>query len=362
MNTVFRRGYNEYKRQIEFKRSFARQTRKIKSAISVGRRWTKTPLDRYGVHERPLLVLFPLVEVAWADGRVSRREMDAITGAAAGYGLTADPAGYQKLAEHLLSRPTPGTVAKLWQDFRHFLETLTAVERQEVVLALLEQSRFVAEQSSDSVVRFLRGERISPDERDALRVVSAQLEELKEAADAREEALATLPMVEKEFYIQRSSELLGNAADASSKPEKTTLDEDMNKLLPLVPLVKVAWAEGRITRRERELIFAAAQRKGIEPGSSAHQRLSDWFDLHPTDEFYTQSLERLREQIHSLPEDQRVLRRLDLLSDCVNVAEASGGESRYPAGGTRICDEEKAAVKRIASKLNGNEDGVALAA
>jgi hypothetical protein len=81
--------------------------------------------------------------------------------------------------------------------------------------------------------------------------------------------------------------------------------------------------------------------------------LSDWFELHPTDEFYAESLERLRGELEKLPEDERVLRRLDLLSDCINVAAVSGGTSRYPAGGAKICDEESAAVKQIAGRLNG---------
>ena len=63
--------------------------------------------------------------------------------------------------------------------------------------------------------------------------------------------------------------------------------------------------------------------------------------------------ERLTAEIEKLPEQERALRRLDLLSDCVNVAEASGGTSRFPAGGARICDEESLAVKHIARKLSG---------
>ena len=91
---------------------------------------------------------------------------------------------------------------------------------------------------------------------------------------------------------------------------------------------------------------------GIEPGSRSYRRLSDWFELHPTDEFYDDSLRRLRGEFEKLPEEERTLRRLDLLSDCVNVAEASGGTSRFPAGGARICPEEIAAVKHIARRLN----------
>src|ERR687885_2444648 len=38
-------------------------------------------------------------------------------------------------------------------------------------------------------------------------------------------------------------------------------------LLHLVPLVKVAWAEGGVSERERALILEAARARGIEAGS-----------------------------------------------------------------------------------------------
>jgi hypothetical protein len=42
-----------------------------------------------------------------------------------------------------------------------------------------------------------------------------------------------------------------------------------------------------------------------------------------------------------------------LISQCTLVAEVSGGDSNFPAGGKRICDEEITAVKQIARILSG---------
>lgn len=366
MNAFFRRAYKEYKRQIDLKKTFERQTDRIKSIIVAPPNKSNGigGTDKIEAREKSLLLLFPLIEIAWANGRVARREMDAILKAADAYSLVKDEEGYRELTERLLSRPSPSAVGRLWQDFRHFLENLTVEERQTVIFALLAQASFVAEQSSDNVIGFLRGERICKDERDALRTVAEQLEAAKKAADERQELLETYQSVEREFYIARSIELFGDSGNHSGKSENNFIaadDEDFERLIPLVPLVKVAWAEGRITRRERELILTAAERMGIEPGSAAYQKLCDWLELHPTDEFYTESLERLQGEFEKLPEEERTLKRLDILSDCVNVAEASGGTSLYPAGGARICDEESTAVKRIATTLNGKK-GTALAA
>lgn len=377
MNAFFRRGFGEYRRQIDLKKSFWRQTVRIQKII--GAACGGATAEKSELHRKSRLLLAPLIEIAWADGRVTRREMDAILKAAAAYGLVDNIAGYRELTERLLSRPSPGAVGRMWQDFRCFLERLSPPERQAIVAAVLTQARFVAEQSSDSVIAFLRGERVCPVEREALHLVAAQLEKAKKAAaeaDRQRESAARLERekmqniyaaVEMEIFRARSQELFDNEENDFEKSATATMreaeTEDLDKLIALVPLVKVAWAEGRITRRERELIFAAARNMGVEPGSRLHERLSEWFERHPTEEFYAESLERLCDKFKELPEEERMLRRLDLLSDCVNVAEASGGTSRFPAGGSRICDEERAAVKRIAGKLHGaGEKSAALAA
>ena len=136
--------------------------------------------------------------------------------------------------------------------------------------------------------------------------------------------------------------------------EKAAADSNgFDELLALVPLVKTAWAEGRVTRRERHIIFETARRRGVKPGSAAYRRLSEWLELHPTDEFYDSALSVLRSRWLRLGGEEKERRRFALLDDCTRVAEASGGSRNFPAGGAKICDEEIAAVKRIARKLNG---------
>lgn len=353
MNTFFRRSINEYQKQISLKESFAIQTGRLKQTLeSVN--WTKfeePPTNRRLLRRRlRLLLLSPLVEIAWADGRVTRRESDAILQVAEAYGLVDDEAGCCELLDKLTARPVPPIVGRMWQDFRGFLENLSEAEREELKFCLDVQARFVAEQSSDNFVAFLRGERVSEREREFLQILSEQVENACTAAKSLEEKrAATLEAERKENEMRE----LTVSADNYYAADLNETRDDYSKLIPLVPLVKTAWAEGRITKRERELIFEAAKNMGIQPESGSYRRLSDWFELHPTDEFYDESLRRLRGEFEKLPEEERTLRRLDVLSDCVNVAEASGGTRRYPAGGAKICDEEFFVVKHIAGKLSG---------
>lgn len=99
---------------------------------------------------------------------------------------------------------------------------------------------------------------------------------------------------------------------------------------------------------------------GIKPGTAAHRKLTEWLELHPTEEFYDSSLEVLREHWQQLDADEKNRRKYDLLADCTRIAEASGGSKDYAAGGGRICDEEIIAVKTIARKLNDSSAAMAV--
>lgn len=51
--------------------------------------------------------------------------------------------------------------------------------------------------------------------------------------------------------------------------------------LTLIPLVAVAWADGRMDERERESALAGAVSVGIEPGSTSYRLLEIWLDEAP---------------------------------------------------------------------------------
>ena len=354
MNTFFRRGIKEYQRQIGLKESFAIQTGRLQTALESGDLTGSAALsvDRdESLRRIKQLLLFPLIEIAWADGCVRRREADAILQVAEAYGLVKDDAGYCELLVKLTSRPIPPAVERMWQDFRDLFENLPEFERQNIVFCLAVQAQFVAEHSSDNLLAFLRGERVCQDEKEALLIFARQLENLPSAAKSLEEKRTAVLLNEEEANaVQLSSASLA-ANDFGECELEATLD-DYGKLLPLVPLVQTAWAEGRITRRERHLVFEAAARQGIQPDTTAHLRLSEWLVLEPTGEFYDSALNVLQQRWKPLDADEKSRRRFDLLSDCTRIAEASGGGSSFPSGGVRICNEEIAIIKHIAQKLN----------
>ena len=63
-----------------------------------------------------VLVLFPMVHVAWANGYVERQEREEILQAAAAEGLNADSDAYALLTEWLTTRPDSGLLTT-WKDY-----------------------------------------------------------------------------------------------------------------------------------------------------------------------------------------------------------------------------------------------------
>ncbi len=121
-------------------------------------------------------------------------------------------------------------------------------------------------------------------------------------------------------------------------------------LLHLVPLVQVAWAEGRVSSRERELIVKAASERGIKEGTAAYKKLNEWLTKRPDEEFFERTLMIFGAIIESLPAEKRAADESTLLSYCERIAEASGGI----LGIGRVSDKERKALKQIAYELERN--------
>jgi hypothetical protein len=108
--------------------------------------------------------------------------------------------------------------------------------------------------------------------------------------------------------------------------------------MTLVPLVEVAWADGKMDAKERETILEGAAGEGVEPGSAAHALLEDWLENRPPPRL----LAAWRDYVGALcdemlPEDRKQLKR-EVLARARAVAQATGG---FFGMGDRISDEER---------------------
>lgn len=118
-------------------------------------------------------------------------------------------------------------------------------------------------------------------------------------------------------------------------------------LLPLVPLVQVAWVEGGVSPQERALIVDLARKRGVQEGSAADLQLSHWLAECPDASVFTRAGRLIRAMLDAGSHETQDLSPEDLVKYCENIAAASGGL----LGIGRVSAEERALLKQIAEQL-----------
>lgn len=91
------------------------------------------------------LSLVPVIDVAWADGRIDVREKRAIMDAASAAGLAPDGSGARMVSVCLAKRPSPELRAAWRQYIASVCATLTIAERRALRDEIVRQGRVVAE-------------------------------------------------------------------------------------------------------------------------------------------------------------------------------------------------------------------------
>jgi hypothetical protein len=121
-------------------------------------------------------------------------------------------------------------------------------------------------------------------------------------------------------------------------------------LLPLAPLVQMAWVEGGVSDAERQLIVQLARTRGIAEGTAADRQLSAWLEDRPDPAVFDCATRLIRAVLAS-PTAQPGLTADDLVQYCERIAAASGGI----LGMKKISAEERALLSTIASSLKGQK-------
>lgn len=144
--------------------------------------------------------------------------------------------------------------------------------------------------------------------------------------------------------------------DVRAALEELGIDRDSHRVLGLLPLVYVAWADGKIQRAERATIMGLARDKGWLAGSAA-KLLETWLAEPPSSEYMRKGLTVLaaiagqERGVAAGSVDADLLQHLVAYSR--NVANAAGG--LFGAGGA-ISDDEAAALDTIARAFGFGDD------
>ena len=121
-------------------------------------------------------------------------------------------------------------------------------------------------------------------------------------------------------------------------------------LLPVVPLLEMAWAEGEVTSAERSLIVKFARRLGVDEASVGGRQLTLWMTDRPDETFFS----GVRAVVGAVlsPRSGQADGRLtadELVARCEQIAVASGGFLGLRIGS--VSSEELALLSRLVSSV-----------
>jgi tellurite resistance protein len=120
-------------------------------------------------------------------------------------------------------------------------------------------------------------------------------------------------------------------------------------LLHLVPLLQTAWADGKMTDKERALILQAARAHGVEAGSEADTNLGRWLIERPSQAQFDKGLRAVSMIMQAMSAETRTACERDMIAMTTALATVSGGI----LGFGRISPEEKQILAQIAEELKG---------
>ncbi|MGE0704365.1 MAG: hypothetical protein AB7F99_14095 [Vicinamibacterales bacterium] len=119
-------------------------------------------------------------------------------------------------------------------------------------------------------------------------------------------------------------------------------------LLPLFPVLEMAWEEGDVTSAERDLLIQLARSRGIQDNSVAGRQLEQWMAHRPQPAVFERARRLIGAMLSSGTEGlSATLNADDLVDYCEKIAAASGG--LFGIG--RVSTSERALLNRIASDL-----------
>lgn len=103
------------------------------------------------------------------------------------------------------------------------------------------------------------------------------------------------------------------------------LDAETWAALSLVPLVEVAWADGRVQEKERRAVLSGAEANGVTKGSPSYKLLENWLAQRPEAHLIEAWGEYMVDLCAQLGESERQSLKDEVLGRARGVAEAAGG-------------------------------------
>ncbi|MFU8806470.1 MAG: hypothetical protein ACNA8W_21840, partial [Bradymonadaceae bacterium] len=100
-------------------------------------------------------------------------------------------------------------------------------------------------------------------------------------------------------------------------------DSETARVLPLVPIIQMAWADGKVTNREHAKVLELAGQFGISEGTAAANFLGMLLDEQPSKLFFERVNAVIGRVVDEAPSEE--INRKNILEWSTAVAESSGG-------------------------------------
>jgi hypothetical protein len=166
--------------------------------------------------------------------------------------------------------------------------------------------------------------------REGTETYRAQLE-LRRAEEGALEDLAGASGISDEAVLRRLAGL-GIRADTLAA-------------LTLIPLIEVAWADGKMDAKEREAVLSGAESTGISKESPSHGLLRIWIEDPPAPDLVDAWSEFISALCREFDDEQTEHLRSKVLGRALEVAEATGG---FPGRRPRVSKEERTVLESLA--------------
>jgi len=152
--------------------------------------------------------------------------------------------------------------------------------------------------------------------------------------------------LEEAFFAKKNKELLEQVKqDLDATSQRAALvaatgireDDLLDRLLAIgintesltamsiVPMVLVAWADGKIDAKERAAILSGADKSGIKPDTLAAKLLEGWLSDQPDDSLAAAWKDYMQAVCGKLAAGDKVKLQEEVIGRSKSVAEAAGG-------------------------------------
>ena len=142
------------------------------------------------------------------------------------------------------------------------------------------------------------------------KILIDRLRALKKMAETKE-ALAEVSGIKNDAILTRLVEL-------DVKPEIVVA-------LSTIPLIEVAWADGKLELEEKVAVLAHANAQGIKPGSIEFDVIDRWLTHRPDKKLLTAWQSYIKGLCENMSESEREVLKEELLHHTRTTAAAAGG-------------------------------------